>query len=289
MDRETAVYRISGVLTVISGWFITALCASTLAGIVATLVFFGGEIMAVILGLAAIALLVRSNIRATLSDDSLVNQSNVRYDAPTIRTMIDEKAPENLRRSIELCRSILDGLLSDRESALRSAKSDASEFFDDLSAARGIYYRMALSDKKPSEADFDARYCYFRAFTNMREVGRSLQGLAKLALDHVANRHRVYEGRLADDLRTLVGLLEAMSKSENGNPDIAVFHANAQKALQAIDRLQSELLRAIPAEGISIRGSELYLTFLLFARELINHYEITAMIQTKVNALAQEP
>ena len=80
-----------------------------------------------------------------------------------------------------------------------------------------------------------------------------------------------------------------MSKSENGNPDIAVFHANAQKALQAIDRLQSELLRAIPAEGISIRGSELYLTFLLFARELINHYEITAMIQTKVNALAQEP
>ena len=70
----------------------------------------------------------------------------------------------------------------------------------------------------------------------MREVGRSLQGLAKLALDHVANRHRIYEGRLADDLRTLVGLLEAMSKSENGNPDISVFHANAQKALQALDR-----------------------------------------------------
>ncbi len=30
-DRETAVYRVSGVLTVISGWFITALCASTMA------------------------------------------------------------------------------------------------------------------------------------------------------------------------------------------------------------------------------------------------------------------
>ena len=287
-DRETAVYRISGVLTVISGWFITALCASTLAGIVATLVFFGGEIMAVILGLAAIALLVRSNLKSTLSDDSLVKKSAVRYDAPTIRTMIDEKAPENLRRSIDICRSILDGLLADRESALKTAKADAAEFFDDLSSERGVYYRMALSDKKPSEADFDARYCYFRAFSNMREVGRSLQGLAKLALDHVANRHRVYEGRLADDLRTLVRLLEDMSTSETGNPDIAVLHANAQKALQAIDRFQSELLRAIPSEGISIRGSELYLTFLLFARELINHYEITAMIQTKVNALASE-
>ncbi|MEI3012562.1 MAG: hypothetical protein V8T46_10215 [Sutterella seckii] len=189
----------------------------------------------VILGLAAIALLVRSNLKASLSDDSLVKQSSVRYDAPTIRTMIDEKAPENLRRSIELCRKILEGLLSDRESALRTAKSDASEFFDDLSAARGIYYRMALSDKKPSEADFDARYCYFRAFTNMREVGRSLQGLAKLARDHVANRHRIYEGRLADDLRTLVGLLEAMKQiRERQSRLFPVFHANAQKALQAL-------------------------------------------------------
>ena len=39
------------------------------------------------------------------------------------------------------------------------------------------------------------RYCYFRAFTNMREVGRSLQSLAKQSLEHVANRHRVFKGR----------------------------------------------------------------------------------------------
>lgn len=34
-DRESAVYRISGVLTVISGWFLTALSASSLAAVVA--------------------------------------------------------------------------------------------------------------------------------------------------------------------------------------------------------------------------------------------------------------
>ena len=38
-DRETAVYRISGVLTVISGWFITALCASTMAAVVCWLTY----------------------------------------------------------------------------------------------------------------------------------------------------------------------------------------------------------------------------------------------------------
>lgn len=62
---------------------------------------------------------------------------------------------------------------------------------------------MAMMDKTPSKVDFNARYCYFRAFTNMREVGRSLQSLAKQSLEHVANRHRVFKGDLADELRAL--------------------------------------------------------------------------------------
>ena len=47
-DRETAVYRISGVLTVISGWFITALCASTMAAVVCWLTLWGEGIAALI-------------------------------------------------------------------------------------------------------------------------------------------------------------------------------------------------------------------------------------------------
>ena len=43
-DRETAVYRISGVLNVISGWFVTALTASTLAAVVCSIIFLGGDV-----------------------------------------------------------------------------------------------------------------------------------------------------------------------------------------------------------------------------------------------------
>ena len=35
-DRETAVYRVSGVITVISGWFVTAFSAFVAAAIAAT-------------------------------------------------------------------------------------------------------------------------------------------------------------------------------------------------------------------------------------------------------------
>ena len=42
--RESAVYRISGVLTIITGWFLTALVAFTGAAIVALLLMWGGKI-----------------------------------------------------------------------------------------------------------------------------------------------------------------------------------------------------------------------------------------------------
>ena len=40
--RESAVYRITGVLTVISGWFLTAFVAFTVAAIVAFALMYGG-------------------------------------------------------------------------------------------------------------------------------------------------------------------------------------------------------------------------------------------------------
>ena len=74
-DRESAVYRISGVLTVISGWFLTALSASSLAAVVAVFVFWGGEAAAIILGFGAIFLLVRSNLKTREDDVTLTDES----------------------------------------------------------------------------------------------------------------------------------------------------------------------------------------------------------------------
>ena len=208
--RDSAVYRITGVMAVISGWFITALCASSLAAAAATIVFWGGETAAVIMGLAAIAILVRSNLKKH-EEESLAKQSAQRFTAPDISTIIHSKRKDNLCRTLDLIDEDVDGLLADRELALRSAKSEASEFFDQLSKDRSVYYRMAMMDKTPSKVDFNARYCYFRAFTNMREVGRSLQSLAKQSLEHVANRHRVFKGDLADELRALTAELRRIS------------------------------------------------------------------------------
>ena len=60
--RESAVFRITGVISVIGGWFLTAGAAFILAGIVASIMYFGGPIAMVVMAVLALFLLVRSHL-----------------------------------------------------------------------------------------------------------------------------------------------------------------------------------------------------------------------------------
>lgn len=60
--RETAVFRITGVLSVIGGWFITAGAAFIGASIIVMIMYFGGTTAIIIVALVAVGLLIRSNI-----------------------------------------------------------------------------------------------------------------------------------------------------------------------------------------------------------------------------------
>lgn len=61
--RESAVFRITGVISVIGGWFLTAGAAFISCAIVLLLMYYGGIVLQVGLVTVAITILVRSNIR----------------------------------------------------------------------------------------------------------------------------------------------------------------------------------------------------------------------------------
>lgn len=88
-SRESAVFRITGVISVIGGWFITAGAAFIGAGLIVILMHFGGQWVMIALGILTIVLIIRSNrrfnskaedntddelLRSILSADSSVNK-----------------------------------------------------------------------------------------------------------------------------------------------------------------------------------------------------------------------
>jgi hypothetical protein len=60
--QGSAPYRVAGVVSVIGGWFLTALGAFTAAGIVALCIYFGGFWAAIALFIIAFTVLIKSNL-----------------------------------------------------------------------------------------------------------------------------------------------------------------------------------------------------------------------------------
>ena len=159
----------------------------------------------------------------------------------------------------------------------------------DLPASLGAVrrYRMAAAEAAPSKADFDARYLYLRACTNTREVSRSLQKLAKLARDHVANRHRVGSNEITNDIGTLVADIRTLVNAREDHADVTALRNRAADVITRIEDLQRRLMEAQPRGSMTIRCCEFHLSYLLVLRELVNHYEIASLLEEQIDALAR--
>ena len=82
--------------------------------------------------------------------------------------------------------------------------------------------------------------------------------------------------------------LEKITTDSAGKQDIQTVLAHSNEAVELIDHMQAELLRRIPNNGISVRGSELYLNFLVFARELVNRFAIAAVLEQRLDKIVTE-
>ena len=287
-DRESAVYRISGVLTVISGWFLTAISASTLAAVVAVAVFWGGEVAAVVLGLGALYLLVRSNLKAREEEAARQEELRTVYNVANVRSILKEKNGRTLAGALLLLTRVLEGFTADHDRGLRRVKDEAGEYFEEATASRRFYYRMAASEAAPAKPDFDARYLYLRATTNTREVARSVKNLASLAREHVANRHRISTGSVSRDIAELVLDVKRIVRMTEGRADVNALRNAAPGILARIEQLQHRLMLSQPQEKMTIRSCEFYLSYLLVLRELVNHYEIASLLEEQIGMLGTE-
>lgn len=92
--RESAVFRITGVISVIGGWFITAGAAFIGAGIIVALMHLGGQWVMLALAVLTLVIIIRSNRRfkqrkaADNGDDALFRAILDTNDSATARTLL---------------------------------------------------------------------------------------------------------------------------------------------------------------------------------------------------------
>lgn len=130
--RESAVFRITGVISVIGGWFITAGAAFILCFLVALAMSLGGLTMASILIALSIVLLVRSNIKykkkqAEEKGDVVFNQMITSEDNAETLRLLTHHIRQGQSQFLDFVNvnylNVTEGFISEDLSRLQKAES----------------------------------------------------------------------------------------------------------------------------------------------------------------------
>lgn len=130
--RESAVFRITGVISVIGGWFITAGAAFILCFLVALAMSLGGLTMASILIALSIVLLVRSNIKykkkqAEEKGDVVFNQMITSEDNAETLRLLTQHIRQGQSKFLDFVNvnylNVTEGFISEDLSRLQKAES----------------------------------------------------------------------------------------------------------------------------------------------------------------------
>lgn len=130
--RESAVFRITGVISVIGGWFITAGAAFILCFFVALAMSLGGLTMASILIALSIVLLVRSNIKykkkqAEEKGDVIFNQMITSEDNAETLRLLTQHIRQSQSQFLDFVNvnylNVTEGFISEDLSRLQKAES----------------------------------------------------------------------------------------------------------------------------------------------------------------------
>lgn len=200
--RESAVYRVTGVISVIGGWFLTALSAFTVAFIIAGIIFYGKMPAVIILVLFAAFVVFRTHsvhkkreARKSERDNSVDAEEKINGD--NIVSKYSNTVAEILAEVPITFFSVIKGLANEDLKKLRKKSRQASEL---NKKAKYLKDNVHITIDKFEEDSIDTGHFYVQVLDFLREITRSVYFIAKSATTHVDNNHK---GLLPDQVEEL--------------------------------------------------------------------------------------
>ena len=283
-SRESAVYRISGVITVIAGWFLTAMTAFTAAALV-TLAFFSFGFTAIfLLMFVVLVVIIRSNFVKAKTSEAFNSVIEAKEDNEKVLASISHAVPAYFDAQLDVVDRALENFFADNEFKLRRDFNKASNIEYDISKVRSEYYTLATTARSEKDkVTSEAKHFFYLTFSNMREASKAIRYMVKRAINHVANRHTIFQGEMQSSLLEIVNRLHTISADLHkmaANPtaeNVEAMVKHAKKLNRDIDRSQVNLVNIIGREHVSMHSAEMYLGFLQGIRDLANRYVAVAM------------
>ncbi len=270
--RDSAVYRITGVLTVTGGWFLTAIGACLASFCVALVLAYGGLWAVIGMILLALALLVRSTFLAQ-SDKQEYKLLDVRKDAQVHEYAA--AAAGRLGRMVGIFNAMVNALLEEDRDSLKRLRKKARSIKQDLKLVKENEVLPTLASIPKDQAD--RGQLIFRVTEISLSTCECLVVLVKAAYNHIDNNHTGLNDAQARDLLALTGKIgrfypNMLDMLKEGN------YAGIDELLVSSDELGQEFADCITrhlmhnaSDESGMRTGILYLTLLNETRAMVSH------------------
>lgn len=271
--RDSAVYRITGVLVVISGWFVTALAGFTIALAVGLLMMWGkwiGLICACLLCGYILCANLLGKKRETSSQDKSTRESDFvgtpvqifAHDIPIIMEQVS--TTYNL---------MLAALYSMNRRELHRANETAKELYDQATARKANILNIVKS-LPPSQLEY--AQAYVQGVDYVAEITKALLHCTKPAFEHVDNNHRPLTPTQIADLKIVNDEVDkifehmALMASKSDYSDLDNLLDMRDRLFDVIaDRIKQAIRRIKEDPEASTRAGALYFNILAETKTLV--------------------
>ncbi len=273
--RESAVYRVAGVLNVIGGWFLTAITAFLAAALVAYLISWDMVMIPILLAIVAFLIGRNTLIHREKSKNVKKREYIERSELITINGVIEESADhisEVINRVNKLYSNVVNDLANHDLNKLRKTDKHVAKLNDEIDGLKdGVFYFIKSLD----ETSVQASRFYIMVLGYLQDVAQSISYISRASYKHVNNNHKNLKKAQLKDLEKIDSQLSSLLAKE-----AKIFEKRDLDNLNELLIEKNELLKSVSlsiesqvsrirTDETSPKNTTLYFSVLLETKDLI--------------------
>jgi phosphate/sulfate permease len=276
-NRESAVYRVTGVMTVIGGWFFTALSAFSVAFLIALFINWFNIYAILILIALTVFFLYKTHILHSSKEKAEKKADTVFSESLSLKgETIFEKCNSNIISTLlavsELYDMVINGLIGEKRKKLKKALKEIKKLNKEI---KFIKSNIHITINKLEDKTAESGHHYVQVLDYLGDITHCLLNITIPVFNHVDNNHAPLKN---SQIKNLSGFQKSIGKffrqainiiTDNSYKDIKAVVSYSEKLSDRTVKLRKDQLNIFKTNNISTRISLLYLDFLVESKNLM--------------------
>jgi len=291
-SRESAVYRVTGMFSVIGGWFITAIVAFLICFVIALLFYYGGIVAMIVMIALAVVIIIKNRAKTNKNNDTddlfeqALNTSDQEVIYETLIQHNKESISELLNISKDIYNDVVNAFMKEDIKTLRKASNDCRLAKDKMKQLKRkeIIIMRRLDDKMINKNTW-----FHLSYNCIEQILYALRRICDPCKEYVDNSFTPLDKKYLPEVEILKdNVLWSLSAADNtilnsDYKDVEYIMEQITARESAVIEMSHEQMNRIQHDRDNIDLALLYLNIIQESSELVTEKRHLLRSEAKMN------